>query len=151
MQRPEILYTGVDNLISIEIPDAPDFEYQIEGHGAGIEVASAGKNNPTQYVVRVSEPGPASITVSGKNLKTTTFDFFAKSIPHPEITVAGKTCGEIALEDFKIMDGILIETIVFPMETDLEIRHFELVRISKGDQDESITNKGAAFKEEVFN
>ena len=150
MQRPELLYTGVNNLISIEVPDAPDFEFQLKGHGAGIEIASAGEVHPTQYVVRVSEPGSTSITVSGKYLKTTTFDFFVKKVPMPQISLAGKTSGEIAGEDFKDMSGIMMEAIGFPLDIDLEIKQFELVRISKGEMEERITNEGAEFMDEAL-
>ena len=150
MQRPEVLYTGVDNLISIEVPDALDFEFQLKGHGAGIDIAPAGEEHPTQYVVSVSESGPASITVSGKYLKTTTFDFFAKQVPMPQISLAGKTGGEIAIEDFKAVEGILIEAIDFPLDIDMEIKEFELVRISKREMEERIINDGAVFMDEAF-
>jgi gliding motility-associated protein GldM len=91
--KMNVFYIGVDNPVSVSAPGVPADKVR-----PSISNGSISKSGKDGYVVRVSTPGTARVTVSaevdGANKKMGDMEFRVKRIPNPVPYVGGKTGSE---------------------------------------------------------
>lgn len=91
--KMNVFYIGVDNPVSVSAPGVPADKVR-----PSISNGSISKSGRDGYVVRVSNPGTAKITVSaevdGANKRMGDMEFRVKRIPNPVPYVGGKTGSE---------------------------------------------------------
>lgn len=91
--KMNVFYIGVDNPVSVSAPGVPADKVK-----PSISNGSISKSGKDGYVVRVSNPGTAKITVNaevdGSNRKMGDMEFRVKRIPNPVPYVGGKTGSE---------------------------------------------------------
>jgi gliding motility-associated protein GldM len=77
--KMNVFYIGVDNPVSIAAAGVSSNELRVSANGAGISL----RGGNGKYTATVSQPGEATINVSGGGLTNSRFMFRAKRIPEP--------------------------------------------------------------------
>ncbi|MDQ6843683.1 MAG: gliding motility protein GldM [Bacteroidota bacterium] len=95
LDKMNVFYTGVENPVSISSGTGWDKTKVSMAGGTLISAGGAGK-----YIVKVTNPGKASITVNADG-KASTFDFRVKRIPDPIIAVGPSEGGRVQSVVFK--------------------------------------------------
>lgn len=140
-----ILYVGVDNLLSIEAVGIQASQLEIETNGAGLTLTPVEGSDGFQFIAKADEPGQASIGISGRGIKETSFDFLVKRIPDPVVYLADQKGGEMEVNRFVNQNGITSRLEDFDFEVDCTIEGFDLIRISGDKEEENASNSGSDF------
>ena len=144
-----ILYVGVDNLLSIEAVGIQASQLEIETNGAGLTLTPVEGSDGSQFIAKADEPGQATIGISGRGIKETSFDFLVKRIPDPVVYLADRKGGEMEVNRFVNQNGITSRLEDFDFEVDCTIEGFDLIRISGDKEEENASNSGSDFNPEA--
>lgn len=140
--KMNVFYIGVDNPITVSAAGVSSNELRVSGSGGGISLNNIDGSN---YVVNVSTPGTATVTVGGGGLSPSPFEFRVKRIPDPVPKLSGQRGGGIANGVFKAQLGLIADLEDFDFEARCNIQGFTLVRVAKRQDPESVINGGGRF------
>lgn len=148
-EKMNVFYIGVDNPVSISAAGIPTAQLNITAEGAGISLTPI-EGSSNRFNVRVTEPGDASIILSGGGLERTAFEFRVRRIPDPVANFAGES-GGVALGDgqFRAQRGVIATLPNFDFDARCEIAGFRLVRIARRQDPQIADNAGATFGPEA--
>jgi gliding motility-associated protein GldM len=135
--KMNVLYIGVPNPISISAAGVP-----AENVSATISGGSITKKSAGNYIVTVTNPGKAivsvSATVDGKTKAMGTKEFRVKMVPDPVLKVGVNKSGVMKAADFKVQGGL---------RADLENFEFEGVKFEVVGYLIGIDGKGRPYAE----
>ena len=141
--KMNVFYIGVDNPISVAVAGANSNEVRVNGSGGGINVS--GGNG--KYNVTVSQPGEATINVSGGGLPNTPFKYRVKRIPDPVAKLGNKMDGSMGTGEFKAQGGVIAWLEDFDFDARCNIQGFNLVRVPKRQDAVDSQNSGAKYND----
>jgi hypothetical protein len=124
--KMNVLYIGVDNLISVSGPGLNKENISITTRYGTTRPNTAGG-----YIVNVSVPGTTSVAVSEKDGDKTTFldsmQFRVKRIPDPVISVGGiKAEGQLTHEEIMNISEVYANLVDFDFDCKYEVVSFTL-------------------------
>jgi gliding motility-associated protein GldM len=128
-----VLYIGVPNPVSVSAPGIAKKDLKVSMSGGTITPSGNG------YTVTVTNPGAATINVSGEVSKGRVMvlgstNFRVKRIPDPKAEFAGKSGGKSTAANLKSQDAIFAKLENFEFNAKFNITRFTLL-ISKPRQD----------------
>jgi gliding motility-associated protein GldM len=145
--KMNVFYIGVDNPVSVSAAGVSSNQLNVSGSGGGISLNPVGGG---KYNVKVTQPGDATITVSGGGLQPTKFAFRVKRIPDPVAKLTNKQKGgSIPNGVFKAQGGVLAELENFDFDARCDIQGFTLVRVPRREDPMIAVNGGARFTSEA--
>ena len=140
--KMNVLYAGVDNPISISAAGIPSAEVRVGAEGTPLNKTGAGK-----YIARPTQPGTATITVSGGGLEPTSFPYRIKRIPDPVVKLGGKHLGgTMRIAEFRAQRGLIPVLENFDFDARCEVQGFQVTRVRKGDATNA-SNRGASYND----
>ena len=139
--KMNVMYIGVDNPISVSAAGVSSNAVKVSANGAGISLN--GGNG--KYTARVSQPGEATVTVSGGGLPPTPFTFRAKRIPDPVAKLGKKADGSMGTGEFKAQGGVIAWLENFDFDARCDIQGFNLVRVPKRQDPVDNPNRGGKY------
>ncbi len=139
--KMNVMYIGVDNPVSVSAAGVSSSKVKVSASGAGINL-TGGKG---KYTARVSQPGEATITVSGGGLAPTPFKFRAKRIPDPVAKLGKKADGSMGTGEFKAQGGVIAWLENFDFDARCDIQGFNLVRVPKRQDPVDNPNRGGKY------
>ncbi|MEN0046196.1 MAG: GldM family protein [Bacteroidota bacterium] len=139
--KMNVFYIGVDNPISVSAAGVSSNDLRISCKGAGCKMKGSGNKR----VINVSNPGEATITVSGGGLRSSPFVFRSKRIPDPVPMLGKNRGGAMRSGEFKAQGGLLAMLEGFDFDARCNIQGFNLVRVPKRQDAVSSTNSGARY------
>jgi len=145
--KMNVFYIGVDNPVTISAAGVSSNQLKVTT-GAGIKITEKGGSS---YNVTASKPGKSSINVSGGGLPATTKEFRVKRIPDPVPKLSGERGGGIANGIFRAQLGLIADLEDFDFEARCDILGFNLVRVAKRQDPQTVTNGGGRFNDAAQN
>ncbi len=115
-----VFYIGVDNPITLSAAGVPTEQLKVKTSGVTLSGSGA------KRTAKVTQPGEATITLSGGGLSPTDFKFRVKRIPNPEVSLAGKTDGTIKSGEFRVQRGLYPELKNFDFGVKCKIQSYTL-------------------------
>lgn len=132
-EKMNVLYTGVDNPVSISVPGIAAEKLQPSITG-GTMTGAKGK-----YIVKVNKPGKATInvTVKGEDGKSKPvgqgFEFRVKRLPDPVAKFGGKKgSSDIPRSDLTTAAGVIAEMENFDFELKVSVTSFDVSALVDG-------------------
>ena len=119
-----VFYIGVDNPVAISAAGVPSAQLKVESAGAGLTL---NKQSGGSYIATVTNPGEATITLSGGGLTPTAFKFRVKRIPTPIPMLSDKRGGMMPNGVFKAQQGVIPVLENFDFEAKCQIQSFNLL------------------------
>jgi gliding motility-associated protein GldM len=141
-----VFYIGVENPITVSAAGVSSNDLRVTGSGAGISLSPSG---PGKYIVKVTQPGTATLTLSGGGLQNTTYDFRVKRIPDPTPKVARMKGGALSSAEMRVQPGMIAELEGFDFDARCSIEAFRVIRTRRGEDPALAENSGAAFGDAV--
>lgn len=138
-----VFYIGVPNPITISAAGTSSNTIRVEGSGGGIDINGSG----SKRVVNVTQPGEATVFVSGDGLKRTPFKFRVKRIPDPVAFLGRSKGGAMGNGEFKAQEGLIARLDNFDFDAKCDIQGYELVYIAKREDPVDSSNPGGRFNE----
>lgn len=142
--KMNVFYIGVDNPVSASITGLREDQTK-----ASISSGSMTKQGPGNYVVRVTEPGTANVTVSGTKKDgsaiSKSVEFRIKRIPDPIPRIGKLSGGSMPSGEFKAQQGLRAALDDFVFDAKFDVKSFEITRAAKGADLEINLNGGAMF------
>lgn len=145
-QKMNIVYTGINNSLSVAAAGVKDKHLRIECKSLKIEKRRAG-----EYMVKASQPGMAEIVVFKKNKALDTILYRIKKIPTPKALVGTREKGIISPKMFKTQLGLSSYLPNFDIDIKCAIISFDLIYVPKGKDPIEISNSGAQYKADALN
>lgn len=146
--KMNVFYIGVDNPVSVSAAGVSSNQLNVTGNGGGISLTPTGNG---KYNVKVTQPGEATITVSGGGLQPTNFAFRVKRIPDPVAKLTNKQKGgSIPNGVFKAQAGLLAELENFDFDARCEIQGFNIVRVPRREDPQIAVNPGGRYRPEAL-
>jgi len=148
LDKMNVFYIGVDNPISVSAAGVSSNDVKVVGNGGGISVSP---NGGGKYTVRVTNPGEATLTVSGGGASQT-FNYRVKRIPDPTPLLGAQHRSKaMGNGEFKAQSGIAAVLENFDFEAKCEVVGFEATYLKKRqDPSPEIPNVGPRFNEKVL-
>jgi GldM C-terminal domain len=148
-EKMNVFYMGVDNPISIAVPNVSSDKLKVTGEN----VESINKQSDGHYIVRVARPGETTIIIEA-NGQITKKKFRAKSIPDPIPRISGVRSGHFHgsitnVNNFRAADGIITYIENFDFDARCSIQSFELIISPKKGEIFKTTVIGGTFSEEI--
>lgn len=125
-EKMNVFYIGVDNPVSVAAAGVSSNDLRVSGSGSGLSLRRTGEG---KYVATVSQPGDATISVSGGGLSPTNFAFRVKRIPDPQARLSGSVGGSIGSGEFKAQGGVGAFLDNFDFDATCQVTGFTLVRV----------------------
>lgn len=142
LNKMNVFYIGVNNPITIESNGVSQDDLRISIIGGTIRKA----NSPYEYVVTVSRPGTAKITVSNtSDSKLTEFKYRVKRIPNPVARLNNNKGNTMSSGEFKATQGVIAVLENFDFDARCQIQGFVLGHIREGQKTEEASNTGARY------
>lgn len=143
--KMNVFYIGVDNPVTASITGMrPD---GVSASMSGGTITKSG--GASKYNVRVTSPGKASISLSGKKKDGSTYsgsaDFRVKRIPDPIPEIGGKSGGAMGTGEFKAQGGIIASLKDFDFDAKFDVLGFEMTMAQKGQDLQTVQNAGPRF------
>lgn len=139
--KMNVFYIGVQNPISISAAGVSSNDLRVSASGGGINMSGSGTNR----IVTVSQPGEATITVSGGGLQASRFPFRVKRIPDPVPMLGRNRGGSMGNGEFRAQQGLLTVLEGFDFDARCDVQGFTLVRVPKRQDAISSVNGGARY------
>jgi GldM C-terminal domain len=145
LDRNNLLYTHLDNPLSIVVRGVPVDQIKIEANGIELQ-----RQDDIHYIARATTPGEAIITVSGGDLPARQFKYRIIRVPSPLLLLGAKYNGmRITRGEFCAQAGLAA---VMPSEIfcgNCEIIGYEVVYLPVKEDPVIEYNTGARFTEKV--
>ncbi len=124
--RMNVFYIGVPNPVSVSAPGIPKDKLRLSISSGSIRGADG------KYTVMVSNPGTATVTVSGELApgKTSVLGstlFRVKRIPPPKGQFAGKSGGSVSTANIKAQDYLVAKLDNFDFDAKFRVTRFTLI------------------------
>ncbi len=135
-----VFYIGLDNPINASAAGvlSEDLRVSVEG---GQLIGSQ-----SQYKVKVSQVGEATVTVKDSKGKTHgRFPFRVKKLPNPEAQVGKKPGGIFKPNRFRLEKALKAEMVNFDYEVEYEVLSYDMVYIPYNDDIAITSSNGSAF------
>lgn len=128
--KMNVFYIGVDNPVSISVPG-----FAAEKVTASISTGTITGSNG-KYIVKVTQPGKANVTVSakqpdGSSKSMGAVEFRVKRVPDPVAKVGGVPGGSIGVSKMKVQQGIVAELENFDFDIRFKIVGFNMTFAAK--------------------
>ncbi len=147
LDKMNVFYIGVDNPISVSASGVSSNDLVVSGSGAGITLT---KDGPSHYIVRVTTPGEATITLSGGGLPPTRFNYKVKRIPDPvPLLGAQRFPSAIPNGTFKAQGGVAAVLENFDFDAKCEVVGYTVAYQKRRADVVEKTNTGARFNPDV--
>lgn len=140
-----VLYVGVDNVLTIAAAGVKDKHLRIECKNLKIEKRGTGK-----YIVKASQPGMTEIIVFKKDKPLDTILYRIKRFPEPIAMVGNKKEGIMRPEEFKVQRGVSSSVLNLDYDINCSIVSFDIIYVPKGKDPIKISNSGAKFTEHAL-
>lgn len=148
LDKMNVFYIGVDNPISVSAAGVSSNEVKVSGSGGGISLSPSGGG---KYVVKVTTPGEATLTVSGGGASQT-FQYRVKRIPDPSPRLGGNPKnkgGQMGNGEFKAQGGIAALLENFDFDAKCDVVGFEVTYLPKRQDPITAQNSGARWNSQV--
>lgn len=148
LDKMNVFYIGVENPISVSAAGVSSNDVHVTGNGGGISVKPAGGG---KYIVSVTTPGEASLTVAGGGASQT-FQYRVKRIPDPNPRLGGNAKnkgGQMANGEFKAQGGIAALLENFDFDAKCDVVGFEVTYLPKRQDPITSQNSGARWSSQV--
>ncbi|MCB0638094.1 MAG: hypothetical protein KDC54_15800, partial [Lewinella sp.] len=143
--KMNVFYIGVDNPVSVAAAGVSSNELRVSGSGGGLTLSP---NGAGKYIAKVTQPGEATVTVSGGGLSPSSFAFRVKRIPDPQARLSDKVGGAIGTGEFKAQGGVGAFLDNFDFDATCQVTGFTLVRVpARQDAIESV-NPGPRYNDQ---
>ena len=128
--KMNVFYIGVENPVSVSVPG-----FAAERVTASISTGTITGSNG-KYIVKATQPGKASVSVSAKQPDGTSknmgaFEFRVKRVPDPVAKIGGVPGGSIAVSKMKVQQGIIAELENFDFDIRFKIVGFNMTFAAK--------------------
>lgn len=143
--KMNIIYTGVNNFLTVAVENVKDKHLRIECKNLKIEKRGIGK-----YMVQSSEPGIAEIIVFKKKKVLDTIIYRIKRFPEPVAMVGNHKKGIIQPEKFKLQRGVSASVLNFDYDINCIIVSYDIIYVPKEKDPIKIPNSGAKFTEKAL-
>lgn len=148
-----VFYIGVDNPVTVAAAGVSSNDLKVSCSGGGCNLKPNGSG---KYIVTVSDPGAAKITVSGGGLTATNFDFRVKRIPNPLACFKMgegdyKTDGIIKSGVMGAQRGIFAELVGFDFNAKCSIESYTLYYTRARQDPVEVKASGASFSGNALN
>lgn len=144
--KMNVFYIGVDNPISVSAAGIPTAQLNVSGQGGGIQLNEVQGSGKSKYNVTVSQPGEASVVVSGGGLEPTPFNFRVRRIPDPVARLGNERNSSLGDGQFRAQRGIIAHLDNFDFEARCNIEGFTLTRIERRQDPIQAINRGGTFE-----
>ncbi len=149
VDKMNVFYLGLDNPISIAMPNTPSSELSVSIDNGNIKQVEEG-----QYIVNVTRPGQAIITVQSKNHKTEK-KFRVKVLPNPKTEVAGiifngRSTESVDLNRFKATTGISAPILNFDIDGRCIVMGYIAIISTRGGEVKQFKMMEAKFSPELL-
>ncbi len=138
--KMNVFYVGVDNPFSVSAAGVSSQDVRVSASGTAINKIGNGK-----YNVKPTKPGKATITVSGGELPTTSFEYRVKPIPTPIAKLGNKLSGKMSPNEFKLYKEIKPILENFDFNANCKIIGYEMIRVDKHGDGFPSNNSGAKY------
>ena len=147
LDKMNVFYIGVENPITVSAAGVSSNDLNVSASGAGITMTKSGNS---QYVVRVTTPGEAVITLSGGGLPPTKFTYKVKRIPDPvPLLGAQRFDSSIPNGTFKAQGGVAAVLENFDFDAKCDVAGFTVAYQKKRADVIEKPNTGARFGADV--
>lgn len=143
-EKMNVLYVGVENPIAVSAAGVASREVSVSAQGADLTKTANGR-----YIAKPTRPGRATITVAGGGLEPTTFEYRVKRIPTPIAKLGQKIEGSMSPGEFKVYEQIIPVLEGFDFNARCTIAGFELTRVPRGGDANTVQNRGGRYGEAV--
>jgi GldM C-terminal domain len=148
-EKMNVFYMGVDNPISIAVPNVSSDKLKVTGEN----VESINKQSDGHYIVRVARPGETTIIIEA-NGQITKKKFRAKSIPDPIPLIAGVRSGCVVggkenLRNFIHADALIAKIENFDFDARCSVQSFEIIISPQKGEIFKKTILGPVFSEDI--
>lgn len=143
--KMNIIYTGVNNFLTLAVEGVKDKHLRIECENLKIEKRGTGK-----YMVKTSKVEIAEIIVFKKNKVLDTIMYRVKRFPEPVALVGNKKEGIIRPKEFKVQKGVSSSILNFDYDINCVIISYDIIYVPKGKDPIKISNSGAKFTENAL-
>ncbi|HRI59436.1 MAG TPA: GldM family protein [Saprospiraceae bacterium] len=151
--KMNVLYIGVDNPIQVGATGIPADSLEVT-----ISEGTIIKTGKGVYVARISTPGMAIITVTGKDKKyKTNFEFRAKRMPDPTPSLGTRNTRSdtLGVAAFKALSGIYMVMENFDFDARCITLEYKVTHIGANESDgkmavKSVKNLGGKFNPEAI-
>ena len=141
----EALYIGIDNPVSLYLPISEWDSLDLQMSNGSIE--HAGDNH---YLIRVNEPGQATLSVRYHGRQLGQFPFRARRVPDPVPVLAGASVRKntvLTAAEFHELRGLGMWLDNFDFDARCSTAQYTLIRIDSAGQRSSVHNLGPRFEE----
>lgn len=144
LEKMNVFYIGVDNPVAVSAAGISSNDLKVSA--SGVSISKTGGSN---YVVKATTPGEATITVSGPGV-TQTFKYRVKRIPDPTPLLGAKhKSKQMANGEFKAQGGIAAVLENFDFEAKCDVIGFKVGYLKKRQDPVEKTNSGARWGSDV--
>ena len=141
LSRQNIVYIGMYNPLKIKTLKHQEEEIEVTGTGVEIEKEENGK-----YIITATRPGNGKINIKIGDYQTI-YNVRVKRIPRPWVMLGNHESGTISKVTFKAQSGIGAWITNFDVDAKCKMVSFQLTRITKDGEQETIENIGGRFTE----
>ena len=149
LEKMQFIYLGVENPISVDIPGVDPKSYKLIVEGCRVYGGEG------RYSLVADKIGNAKLTVAAEGIKPFSYEFKVVRLPNPVPALGGgpnKSGGTIGKGEFKAQPGIAASYLQhFEFDAKCSMQGFQLKRISKGGNVETVINKGARYTNDAKN
>ncbi|MBL7826810.1 MAG: hypothetical protein JNJ57_09275, partial [Saprospiraceae bacterium] len=148
LDKMNVFYIGVDNPISVSAAGVSSNDVRVTGSGAGISLSPSGGG---KFIVKVTTPGEATLTVSGGGASQT-FQYRVKRIPDPNPRLGGNPKnkgGQMGNGEFKAQGGVAALLEGFDFDAKCDVVGFEVTYLPKRQDPITAVNNGARWSSQV--
>ncbi len=142
--KMNVFYIGVDNPITVSASGVPSNQLKVTIKGG--EMIGKG----AKRVVQVTQPGIATVTLSGGGLERTEFKFRVKRIPDPIVTISGKTDGIMKSGKWRAQIGLNPELKNFDFGARCSIQSYTMYYTPKRKDVVKLRGEGLRFKGDIL-
>ena len=140
--KMNVFYIGVDNPVSVAAAGVKTSSLKVGMSGGGGKIKRSGSG----YMVNVTKPGEASITVSGEGVSQR-FPFRVKRIPDPVARLSKKAGGTMGNGEFKAQGGVGAFLDNFDFDAKCNIQGYTLVYVAKRQDPVEAINRGGRYND----
>lgn len=144
LEKMNVFYIGVDNPVAVSAAGISSNDLKVSA--SGVSISKTGGSN---YIVKATTPGEATITVSGPGV-TQTFKYRVKRIPDPSPQLGARhKSKQMANGEFKAQGGIAAVLENFDFEAKCDVVGFKVGYLKKRQDPVEKTNSGARWGSDV--
>jgi GldM C-terminal domain len=140
-EKMNVVYLGVDNLISIAVTE--DSIVNVYGEGCKIEHLDG-----SLYNLKAEKNGIVKVKIKGKKYSSEK-QFRAKSIPNPKPILGLQSDKKITVENFNKTQGVIMSLENFDFDARCRTTHYTILRIPLNGKRETVTVKEFGYTDEA--